>query len=230
MGKHGKRSINKIILIIPIVVVLVVYGVFSIVRFTQKKNLENAFDTSRYEEFRVVMSQRITDISEKEDENSETRSLDDAYILEKQGKLYYEKGFNGENYYYSRDGQNYISYFDDNYGRGDGNWTEMVNDGSFSPMFDISLLDKIDLKSLERKGKYYIPINATDDVFFTLWKILRKDDYSDISIKFSIEDSKIKEITADYIFGGKQKFTDIYTFSYDGIKIEVPSADMTYGD
>jgi len=227
MGKPGKCNINKIFLIFPIVVVLVAYSVFSIVRFTQKKNLEKAFNSSQYEEFRVVMSQEITDVSEKEDEKSETRSLDDAYILEKRGKIYYEEGFNGKNYYYSRNGQNYISYFDDNYGRGDGNWTEMVNDGSFSPMFDISLLDKIDLTSLERKGKYYVPISTTaNDVFFTLWKILRKDDYSDVSIKFSIEDSKIKEITADYIFGGKQKFKDIYTFSYDGIKIEVPLADV----
>lgn len=229
MGKHGKRG-KSIIIIIPLTVAVLAAGIFGILRFKQSKNLKKAFNAAQYNSFRVVLSQTITDISKTADENASSRTLDGVYTLVRQGETYYEKGSNGENYYYDKNGESYVMFFDDNYGRGDGKWIEMANEDSFVPMLDISLLEKVDTGSLSKGGKSYILINgAADEAFFTLWKITNRDSYSDISLSFILSGDKIKTATAEYTVDKKQKFTDTYDFSYDSIKIEIPTADETYG-
>lgn len=229
MGKHGKCG-KSIIIIIPLTVAVLAAGIFGILRFKQSKNLKKAFNAAQYNSFRVVLSQTITDISKKADEKTASRTLDDVYTLVRQGETYYEKGSNGENYYYDKNGESYVMFFDDNYGRGDGKWIEMANEASFVPMLDISLLEKVDTGSLSKRGKGYIPINGTaDETFFTLWQITNTDGYSDISLSFTLNGDKIKTVTAEYTVDKKQKITDTYAFSYDDIKIEIPIADETYG-
>lgn len=229
MGKHGKCG-KSIIIIIPLTVAVLAAGIFGILRFKQSKNLKKAFNAAQYNSFRVVLSQTITDISKTADENASSRTLDGVYTLVRQGETYYEKGSNGENYYYDKNGESYVMFFDDNYGRGDGKWIEMANEDSFVPMLDISLLEKVNTGSLSKGGKSYIPINGTaDETFFTLWQITNTDGYSDISLSFTLNGDKIKTVTAEYTVDKKQKITDTYAFSYDDIKIEIPIADETYG-
>lgn len=229
MGKHGKCG-KSIIIIIPLTVAVLAAGIFGILRFKQSKNLKKAFNAAQYNSFRVVLSQTITDISKTADENASSRTLDGVYTLVRQGETYYEKGSNGENYYYDKNGESYVMFFDDNYGRGDGKWIEMANEDSFVPMLDISLLEKVNTGSLSKGGKSCILINgAADEAFFTLWRITNRDSYSDISLSFILSGDKIKTATAEYTVDKKQKFTDTYDFSYDSIKIEIPTADETYG-
>ncbi len=185
----------------------------------------------------------VADSSTASDGTSSDSTADEPQeisVLKKDGDVYYEEGLSGKCYYYTRDGKDYVMYYDDFYGinKDNGKWTEVPAENySIAPSFDFSVLDKIKKSDLKKSGDYYVPKKDTEQVFFDVLKIQNKQYYSDCGIKFSFEKGKITGITADYIFkytgtssdSEGQEYTAklTYTFSYNDEEIKLPKADVT---
>lgn len=171
-----------------------------------------------------------TDTSSQTDQSYEQE--DEICVMKKDGDTIYEDGFGGKYYRYSRDGHNYILYYDDFYGinADNGDWIEMDADNyGLAPIFDFSVLDGIKKSDLKKTSDGYVPKSDTEDIFFKVLQIQNKENYTNCNIKFYFKQGKITKISATYIYSDSYDVTQNYKFTYkdEEIKVPAPTADSS---
>lgn len=175
-------------------------------------------------------------VTEETDTSSQTEQSDEyeneISVMKKDGDTVYVEEYGNEYYCYSRDGHQYILYYDDFYGTkaDNGDWIEMNADNySMAPVFDFSVLDGIKKSDLKKTSDGYVPKTDTDEIFFKVLQIQNKEDYTNCSIKFYFNQGKITKISATYIYIDSYDFTLNYNFTYkdEEIKVPAPTADSS---
>lgn len=170
------------------------------------------------------------DISSEESSEPETTQVS---VMKKDGDVYYEDGLSGKSYYYSRDGKNYILYYDDFYGiyADNGKWVEVeTEDYSLSLTFDISVLEKITKSDLKKTDKGYVPKENADEVFYEILRIQNKENYQNCEIYFQFDNGKISEIKTVCIYQGEYEIIQTFEFTYEDDAIEIPEPDVAAGE
>lgn len=150
--------------------------------------------------------------------------------LQKQGDVIYEDGISGEQYFYSRDGAEYVLYLDTYYGLWDpGKWTEVAAENfNVAPSFDFDALGTLSAADFVRQGAYYVPRSERlEAVFFALLSATMTEKYSNYAVKLWAEDDRLTKIAATYVWDGEYRITQTYAFTYGGVSLTVPGADAT---
>ena len=103
---------------------------------------------------------------ETQTQGSEYETLAEL-TMKKDGDVLYLTGFEDKAYYYQRDGQKYILYYDNMYGmkEDNGDWVERAVDEYDVPFFfDFNTLKSIDTGRLNKSGKEYVPDEEETDL------------------------------------------------------------------
>ena len=174
--------------------------------------------------------------SDYEDPSAQDNTTEYKITVKKDGTTYYENGTSGELYFYQRDGQDYVLYYDNYYGlkEEDGDWVEIpAGNYSLKKSFDIELLKSVDRERLQKSGDTYIPeIDYLEELFFTLLSIHEnnRDNYVVNSLSISFDKDRIDQIAASYVYDSTFLVEQTYDFTYNNTKIELPQVDRVYGE
>ncbi len=144
--------------------------------------------------------------------------------LKKDGDVYYEDSDSGEFYFYDKDGKNYVAFYYDLEGlmEESGTWGEAeADEWGVKPVFDFSVLDKVDPAAVKKDGDKYIPEN-TDGIFYSILSVTDPSDYTDRKVEFYVSGSKIEKIVLSYTYDGRIGHTDTYEFEYTDVSLELP--------
>ena len=174
--------------------------------------------------------------SDTEGTASQDNAVENKITLKKDGDVYYENGTSGEMYFYKRDGQNYVMYYDDHYGmkKDDGEWVEVpAGNYSLKCSFDISLLKSVDRARLQKSGDVYIPqLDYLEELFFTLLSISEnnRENYLVSSLSIAFDKDRISRIVASSVYKNDLLIEQTMDFTYNNTKIELPQVDRVYGE
>lgn len=171
---------------------------------------------------------------ETQQEGSEYDILGEL-VIKKDGDVLYLTGFEDKAYYYERDGQKYILYYDDMYGmkEDNGDWVERaVDEYDVLFYFDFNVLKSIDTNRLNKTGKEYVP---DEDYMEELLCLIMRIDKQNINkytvdtISFKFDKNKLRTIECIYIYNN---LTNKYTveFTYNNTALELPQVDRIYGE
>ena len=174
--------------------------------------------------------------SNPEDPSAQDNTTEYKITVKKDGTTYYENGTSGELYFYQRDGQDYVLYYDNYYGlkEEDGDWVEIpAGNYSLKKSFDIELLKSVDRERLEKSGDHYIPdFDYLEELFFTLLSIHEnnRENYVVNSLSISFDKDRMDQIAASYVYDSTFLVEQTYDFTYNNTKIELPQVDRVYGE
>ena len=170
------------------------------------------------------------DTSSEESDEPETTKVS---VMKKDGDVYYEDGLSGESYYYNRDGQNYVLYYDDFYGiyADNGKWVESeTEDFSLSLTFDFSVLENIEKSDLKKTDKGYVPKENADEFFYTILRIQNKENYQNCEVYIQFDNGKIAQIETVCVYQGEYEIVQTFDFTYKDESIEIPEPDVVAGE
>ncbi len=172
-----------------------------------------------------------TEATESTDATEETELPTSTQVttILKNGDSYYETDDYSQSYFYYKDGKRYVRYYDDMLGMGDGQWIEeTVEDANLTPSFDFSVLNSIQVDTLEEADGRYIPLDM-DEVFFAIKDTEFRSYYANRFVSFRFDGEKLTEIRVHYIFDDKYQVSEVYSFTYGDALMTMPALDGTNG-
>jgi hypothetical protein len=223
-------ALGFLIAITSIVIVLFV--------FVFNDKLAVAFKSKDYEktvQVKLLMKSDSLE-SEPEDQNSQSTeappsSEDEKMVMKKDGDIFFEEGQNNKIYYYYKNSEFYVTYFDDMLGLKKGKWVEIKQkDFGRLPLFDFNILKKLSSKDFIFKDGAYTPkASKLNEIFYLIFGIgkINQEKYFIYDLNISIKNKRIEKITANYIYDEKISSIQTLLFTYDNIKLSVPSAEET---
>ena len=194
---------------------------------SESSELQNGY----YDEFGSF----IPDTQQETEEQESEYDLLAELKIKKDGDILYLEGFEEKAYYYSKDGQKYILYYDDMYGmkKDNGDWVERAVDEYTAPLFfDFNLLKSIDTDRLNKSGKEYVPDEEyLTELFCLIMRIEEQniDNYTVDSLSLKFDKNKLRTIKATYIYNN-QTTEYLAEFTYNNTALKVPQVDRLYGE
>lgn len=172
-------------------------------------------------------------ITEDESNQSQEQSNTESYdicILKKDGDVSYEKSM-GEFYKYSRDGKNFVLYYDDFYGINKDNpdWVEVYAENySSMEIFDFKIFDNYEKSDFKKVDDYYVPKGDMTAFFHEFLKIVQVEKYQNCDIKFYFDNGRASKIVASYLYDENMDIVQTYKFTYRDEEIKIPAATIKY--
>ncbi len=221
--------------------------------FMAKPAQENvAFDSSNssYDHVQIVISQKGQNVSPvpgdemedtdldiyndnvsfgEDDSNQQEYDIEDTVTVIKDGTTYHEKSDALENYFYLRDGTEYLLSFVRDYGTEDrGEWVEQPLADTYEvKWFDFAALDAIDLEQMDKDGNRFSAKSEYLDELLALLLSLGKtvrSDYRADRITFVLDGSKIAELHIEFAYKDNLYMQYDYIFTYEDTNITLPNA------
>ncbi len=202
---------------------ILVFGVF-------RNELGRALKPGRYTSVQMVLTQEAADPTdlpgEEEDGQADgaASSPVEMAVVKLADGIFYEKNMFDEYYAYERDGVRYALF-----AQPDSNpvrWTEMTaEEYNRLPSLDLSRLAELSAKDFRKTDGGYEPKgDRLKAAFAALFNIGDDNlyDYEPYSLRLTVQNGRLDEVKADFIYAGDRVVRQTLTFTYDGDKLVLP--------
>jgi len=232
--KHKRAGV---FIAIGVAAVLAAAAFLMYLLFVKKSPLEAALELKSYNMVQVLTTVKITDNTPSEEQDEETQepeaSPSTTARLKKDGDVIFENDIRGNCYYFPQNGENCVLYLDVGNGMEEtGVWTRALrSDIGAKPSVDFDAVAQLSPDDLLKDGDWYVPEASSlkkNVQAFTGWSDSSFEDYTDISLRISIDKKRVKEVRFSFENPEKYfKYEFFYTFTYEDIPITLPTEGAT---